>query len=144
MFSVHIRAIARSKKSVLRWNKGPILMLLLLLVLMNQWTNKWTNLPINGNNISEDNNFKMFDDKLTMMVNRTGRLLFGYTHKNYTTYWIRAPPSINTKAPKLERLTLKCIALSRQLRLPWHWEKQTDRKPSTWIHSRPGHSWGAV
>ena len=36
-----------------------------------------TNLPINSNNILEDNNFKMFDGKVAMMVNRTGQLLFG-------------------------------------------------------------------
>lgn len=51
--------------------------MLLLLLVLNKWMNKWTHLPINSNSILEENNFKMFDDKVTMTVNRTGRLLFG-------------------------------------------------------------------
>ena len=63
----------------------------------------------------------MLCDKLTVMVNKRSLLLFGKTKKtknktktpkqtkNYTTYWLHTPPSINTKVSKLERLALKYI-----------------------------------
>lgn len=102
-----------------------------------------TNLHINSNSILEGNNFKMLCDKLTVMVNKRSLLLFGKTKKtknkttpkqtkNYTTYWIHTPPSINTKVSKLERLALKYIDSSDKV-IKMRPLRKTNRKLSTWF-----------